>query len=350
MKTTNIAGPAIKQNKYKRSRQVVQELKMSSNPKDGEEIKFEMSEDGKDIKYSVDHEDDSGCRRETAKFSMGSNDFLATHWRTPAADPKNIVFLCHGYGEYIDFCWHELAEMLVKNCGSLVISHDHIGHGRSSGTRVHIDSMDDLVDPVIEHIKAVVKLHPGLKTFVYGHSMGGLISLFAIFKKQEMFSGFVASGPLVMPDPDVATPIMRFLAQVLQVVAPYFALKKLEIDQVTRDKDVVARRKEDAEGLLWHGGFRARMSWILMQACDYAQNNLSNLTLPLLVLQGEEDKLVLPSAAKMLVDNAASSDKEYVSYPDAFHNLAVELEPVKKDVLDRVENFINKRTSNAKTS
>ena len=56
---------------------------MSSNPKDGEEIKFEMSEDGKDIKYSVDHEDDSGCRRETAKFSMGSNDFLATHWRTP---------------------------------------------------------------------------------------------------------------------------------------------------------------------------------------------------------------------------------------------------------------------------
>ena len=132
--------------------------------------------------------------------------------------------------------------MLVKNCGSLVISHDHIGHGRSSGTRVHIDSMDDLVDPVIEHIKAVVKLHPGLKTFVYGHSMGGLISLFAIFKKQEMFSGFVASGPLVMPDPDVATPIMRFLAQVLQVVAPYFALKKLEIDQVTRDKDVVARR------------------------------------------------------------------------------------------------------------
>ena len=89
---------------------MVQELKMSSNPKDGEEIKFEMSEDGKDIKYSVDHEDDSGCRRETAKFSMGSNDFLATHWRTPAADPKNIVFLCHGYGEYIDFCWHELAE------------------------------------------------------------------------------------------------------------------------------------------------------------------------------------------------------------------------------------------------
>ena len=90
--------------------QVVQQLKMSSNPKDGEEIKFEMSEDGKDIKYSVDHEDDSGCRRETAKFSMGSNDFLATHWRTPTADPKNIVFLCHGYGEYIDFCWHELAE------------------------------------------------------------------------------------------------------------------------------------------------------------------------------------------------------------------------------------------------
>ena len=70
----------------------------------------------------------------------------------------------------------------------------------------------------------------------------------------------------------------------------------------------------------------------------------------LLTAKGEEDKLVLPSAAKMLVDNAASSDKEYVSYPEAFHNLAAELEPVKKDVLDRVENFINKRTSDAETS
>ena len=67
-------------------------------------------------------------------------------------------------------------------------------------------------------------------------------------------------------------------------------------------------------------------------------------------MKGEEDKLVLPSAAKMLVDNASSSDKEFVSYPEAFHNLAVELEPVKKDVLARVENFISTRTSNAKSS
>ena len=67
------------------------------------------------------------------------------------------------------------------------MSHDHVGHGRSSGTRVHVEGMDDYVDPVIAHLAAVRQRHPSLKVFLYGHSMGGLISLFTIFKKQEWF-------------------------------------------------------------------------------------------------------------------------------------------------------------------
>ena len=44
--------------------------------------------------------------------------------------------------------------------------------------------------------------------------------------------------------------------------------------------------------LMWHGGFRARLSYILLQACDYASNNLPNITLPVLVLQGTEVRKV----------------------------------------------------------
>jgi hypothetical protein len=40
--------------------------------------------------------------------------------------------------------------------------------------------------------------------------------------------------------------------------------------------------------LMWHGGFRARHTYILLQGCDYAINNLPNITIPVLVLQGTE--------------------------------------------------------------
>ena len=44
---------------------------------------------------------------------------------------------------------------------------------------------------------------------------------------------------------------------------------------------------------MWHGGFRARHSYVLLQSCDYAVNNLTNITIPLLVLQGTQVSLCL---------------------------------------------------------
>ena len=73
--------------------------------------------------------------------------------------------------------------------------------GRSSGTRVHINTLADLVDPVIKHIEDVRLSHPHLKIFIYGHSMGGLVAVNAILQKPQMFSGFVAVGPLVRANP-----------------------------------------------------------------------------------------------------------------------------------------------------
>ena len=73
------------------------------------------------------------------------------------------------------------------------------------------------------------------------------------------------------------------------------------------------------------------------------QNNLSNLTLPLLVLQGEKDKLVVPAGAKMIHDNSASTDKEYKEYPNAMHQLLVELEDVRSDVHTKILEWMKNR-------
>jgi len=201
--------------------------------------------------------------------------------------------------------------------------------------------MEDFTGPVIAHIDYVrTNLCPDAKVFIYGHSMGGLISLTLCLKNPELCSGLFLNGPLVSLDPDMATPVKRFLAKVLQGMVPYFSLGAIDPEQVTRDQSIVEKIREDP--LMWHGGFRARFSYVLMEGCDFVQNNLPNLTLPLLVVQGDKDKLVYMEATKMLDSHVSSKDKEYVLYPGALHNLAVETEDVKKDVLDRFTAFVNR--------
>ena len=148
-----------------------------------------------------------------------------------------------------------------------------------------------------------------------------------------------------MIDPDMATPSKKFLAKQVQGYFPKFALPAfmdaIDVSQVTRDKEVVEMLRKDK--LRYHGGTKARLGWVLLQSCEIAQNNLSNLTLPLLVLQGEKDKLVVPAGAKMITDNASSTDKEYKEYPDAMHQLLVELEDVKSDVHSKIIEWITNR-------
>ena len=112
-------------------------------------------------------------------------------------------------------------------------------------------------------------------------------------------------------------------------------------NHITRNKAFVERLKKDT--LRWHGGPKARMGWVLLQSCELAQNNMSKITVPLLLLQGEKDKLVDPAGAKMIYENTSSEDKEYKEYPDAFHQLFVEPEDVKSDVQKKTLEWMNYR-------
>ena len=157
-------------------------------------------------------------------------------WYKDKATAKATVFLSHGYAEHLGKNYTDLAEYLAQR-DIYVFGHDHVGHGKSSGTRVLINSVqDDFVENVMIHCRKVKEeMSTDIPMFIIGHSMGGLIALLAICQAPEgFFKGAVLMGPALVADPDVATPLNVFMAKVANYVMPGFQVSTLEEEKVTR--------------------------------------------------------------------------------------------------------------------
>ena len=299
----------------------------------------------------------------TAQFYYGrnygsDNTFFATYWtpgRQPTIDPKRInalIFLSHGYAEYLSGDYEEIANHWSKKVGdgALVFGHDHRGHGRTTvGERSLVTSINDFTGPIIAHVKAIRKLtntnNRNLPVFIAAHSMGGLISLHTILQKPYLFQGFIGIGPMVKLDPSMATPEKSFLACFLSEYMPSFALPfrvdAIDVTLITRD----IRRWEpmNNDPLRYHEGTKARTGCTLLRGTEKLQKNIHNIALPILVLQGTKDRLVDPKGARILFNGANSSDKMLREYPGAYHQLLTELYDVKEDVKVVTENWLNQR-------
>ena len=148
----------------------------------------------------------------------------AFQWRKKSleeADVEAVIFLSHGYAEYLTSHYEDFAAFLAENFNVAVIGHDHLGHGRSEGPRAQtlIDFETDFVKPLIEHVRhANEKIFGNKPLYIVGHSMGGLVSVLSLLKEQAMFRGAVLIGPLIEADPTVATPFLKVMAKVCNVI------------------------------------------------------------------------------------------------------------------------------------
>ena len=96
----------------------------------------------------------------------------------PAAKPKGIVQVIHGFGEHSRRYFHMIVKFM--DAGYIVAADDHVGHGK---TAMENDTWGDWGDKGFhtmmedEHrLKELVcEKYPGLPYFLFGHSMGSFI-------------------------------------------------------------------------------------------------------------------------------------------------------------------------------
>jgi alpha-beta hydrolase superfamily lysophospholipase len=274
-------------------------------------------------------------RKERSFDGVGGVRIVYDVW-TPETEPRGVVVLAHGYAEHAGRYDH-VAQRFGES-GLVTYALDHRGHGRSGGKRVYLRDISEYTDDFHTLVGIAAAEHPGLKRVVLGHSMGGGIVFAYGVEHPADYDAMVLSGPAVAAQDNVS-PVMVLLAKVLGKVAPGLPVEQLPTDAVSRDPEVVAAY--NADPMVFHGKVPAGIAKALIAVGETMPQRAGALTAPLLVVHGEQDKLIHVDGSRHLVECVGSTDVHLKVYPELYHE--VFNEPEQAVVLDDVTSWMEVR-------
>jgi alpha-beta hydrolase superfamily lysophospholipase len=251
----------------------------------------------------------------------------------PEGNVKAVLLVVHGLGE------HSGRYMNVVNhfvpLGYAVYGLDHIGHGKSEGMREVVERFEDYTDTLTIYYNMVKGWQTGKPVFLLGHSMGGLIAAYYLLDHQADFRGAVISAPGIKVSASISQAAIT-IGKILSVLAPKAGVLALDVNGISRHPEVVRAYVNDP--LVFHGKTPARLAAELVKTMSRVTAKVDKITLPFIVVQGGQDKLVDPAGAQMLYDKASSKDKTIKVYDGLYHE--VFNEPERARVLKDVETWL----------
>ncbi|AST09429.1 putative monoglyceride lipase [NY_014 poxvirus] len=265
-------------------------------------------------------------------FNLDNNYLYCKYWK-PLTYPKALVFISHGAGEHCGR-YDELAES-ISTMGIMVFSHDHIGHGRSSGERMMISDFNIYIRDVVQHIVTVRNSYPGIPIFLLGHSMGATISILAAYENPDLFRAMILMSPLIMVES--ASVLSLMAAKLIGNVTPNMTVGKISPEYISRDMSEVYNYQYDP--LVYHEKIKAGFANQILKATNKVKKIISNVTTPTIILQGTNNEISDISGAYYYMQNA-SCDREIKIYEGAKHHLHKETDDVKSSVIKEIESWI----------
>ena len=218
--------------------------------------------------------------------------------------PAPILILCHGTGDFKEH-YYELGEYLANHgVGSFAL--DMRGHGESQGERFHVNIQDWVADirAAVSFLSAMPEVDKN-RIGAFGLSSGGTAILEAALVEPRL-KALVALDPTVRNSlPWCATLILKSLVG-LGRFKKALTKKDLRLPliklfgglEVVSDPDINGRLNSDPKSI------EAFMSFPLPGAAEsFFVNTLkkvSGISIPALVIWGEEDKFDPPKTAEML--------------------------------------------------
>ena len=251
----------------------------------------------------------------------------------PEGDPRAVLIVVHGLGEHCGRYMNVVNHLVPL--GYALYGLDHIGHGKSEGTRELVERFEDYTNTLTIYCNMVKGWQTGKPIFLLGHSMGGLIASYYLLDHQANFRGGILSAPFVKVSDSISQATIT-IGKILSVVTPRAGLVTLDVSGISRDPEVVTAYVNDP--LVFHGKTPVRLGAELLKAMLRVRAEAHRITLPLLILQGGEDRLIDPACGQLLYDKVGSKDKTIKLYEGLYHE--VFNEPERARVLKDVETWL----------
>lgn len=263
--------------------------------------------------------------------STGHVNIFLRSW-LPDGAPRAVVVICHGFNSHSgQYQW--VAERLVER-GFAVYAADLRGRGRSDGERFYVENVSEYTDDLGGAIAIAKSRHPGLKTFLLGHSAGGVTGATYVLDRQAELDGFICeSFAFQVPAPGFLLTAIKGLAY----IAPHLGVLKLKNEDFSRDPAAVAAL--NADPYIKDETQPAATVSALVRADERLHDGFPTITIPLLILHGSEDHATVCRGSEFFHKTAGSSDKTLKIYQGHYHDLLADLgkESVIADILEWVE-------------
>lgn len=229
------------------------------------------------------------------------------------------VLIVHGIGEHSGR--HENTASYLANKGFSVYAYDQRGHGLSPGKRGHVRAFDEYISDLSRFITRC-KTEAG-KVFLLGQSFGGLIVLNYAEKGDGRLAGVIASSPAISLGFKLPLHI-RLIGWTMSAIMPSFNLEDRNVSAayLSHDNNIVDRYRGDP---LVHYKRSARFFTEFMRAMGRTRARAADITVPCMILQGGEDRIVAARAAADFYRSVGSADKTLKIYDGFYHEVLNEI-------------------------
>ena len=134
---------------------------------------------------------------EVSFLSFNERDMVQGWLYVPAAKPKGIVQLIHGFGEHSRRYLHMIVKFM--DAGYIVAADDHVGHGKTAMTNDTWGNWGDkgchtMMEDEHKLTLLVKEKYPDLPYFLFGHSMGSFIARDYAARYGSELSGMTICG------------------------------------------------------------------------------------------------------------------------------------------------------------
>ena len=261
---------------------------------------------------------------------------VVRRWAVASGEPWASLVLVHGLAEHSGRYEHvggQLAEAGIE-----VFALDQRGFGASGGARASVERWSQLHDDLEERVVAVRSIAPTRPLVLFGHSLGGLISLGYVLDGRSRPDLLVLSAPAIGAN----VPLWhRVLVGALVRVAPGLLLSnRLDVDVLSSDPEVRGRYLSDP--------LNQHKSTVRFARAAFAEQrrvaaSLDRLSMQTLVVHGGDDRLVPTDASAALEGRHGVTRRVYPGFRHELHN-----EPDGPRVVNDVIAWIRERVSRLK--